>query len=124
MTDGAPLTRQEYWHQEAASKGYGPICATLSEKFGTPFEVTMTGGNNWALVARIEGFELLISDAGDWVGDLTPVGEEGHGYGISLCPFEDGEPSGCASWYEDEGAKVDDLPAVVQAALNKLVASS
>lgn len=120
-TPGESQTRAEYWAREADSKGYGPTCAVLSAKFGTTFEVTMTGGNNWAIVALLEGYEAMITEAGDWVGDLTPADQEGHGFGISFCPIVDGETGDCEVWIEDETATVDDLPSLVASGIATLV---
>jgi hypothetical protein len=121
-TPREPQTPAEYWARKADSKGYGPVCAALSARFGTTFEVTMTGGNNWAIVALLAGYEAVITEAGDWVGDLTPIGEQGHGYGISFCPIVNGETGDCEVWVEDETATVGELPALVESGIAKLVA--
>src|SRR5271157_122517 len=50
--------------------GFAEICAALSDRFGTSFELQNTGGNCVTLMARLEcGIELLITDC---VGTLSP----------------------------------------------------
>jgi hypothetical protein len=47
------------------------VCAALSERFGTSFELENTGGNCVTLMAKLEcGMELLITDC---EGTLSPV---------------------------------------------------
>jgi hypothetical protein len=51
--------------------GFAEVCAALSGRFGTSFELLNTGGNCVTLMARLEcGIELLITDC---VGTLSPV---------------------------------------------------
>ena len=51
--------------------GFAEVCAALSDRFGTSFELQNTGGNCVTLMARLEcGIELLITDC---VGTLSPV---------------------------------------------------
>ena len=51
--------------------GFAEICAALSDRFGTSFELQNTGGNCVTLMAKLEcGIELLITDC---VGTLSPV---------------------------------------------------
>lgn len=53
------------------SCGYAEICAALSARFGTRFEVQNAGGNCLTLVATLEGgIELLITDCEN---TLSPV---------------------------------------------------
>ena len=50
--------------------GFAEVCAALSGRFGTSFELQNTGGNCVTLMARLEcGIELLITDC---VGTLSP----------------------------------------------------
>lgn len=43
--------------------GFAEICAALSDRFGTRFELENTGGNCVTLVAKLEGgIEVLITD--------------------------------------------------------------
>ena len=50
--------------------GFAEVCAALSDRFGTSFELQNTGGNCVTLMARLEcGIELLITDC---VGTLSP----------------------------------------------------
>jgi hypothetical protein len=50
--------------------GFAEVCAALSDRFGTSFELQNTGGNCITLMARLEcGIELLITDC---VGTLSP----------------------------------------------------
>ena len=51
--------------------GFADICAALSDRFGTSFELEPTGGNCVALTAKLEGgIELLITDC---EATLSPV---------------------------------------------------
>jgi hypothetical protein len=51
--------------------GFAEVCAALSDRFGTSFELQNTGGNCVTLMAKLEcGIELLITDC---VGTLSPV---------------------------------------------------
>jgi hypothetical protein len=50
--------------------GFAEVCAALSDRFGTSFELQNTGGNCVTLMAKLEcGIELLITDC---VGTLSP----------------------------------------------------
>ncbi|MFZ3292771.1 MAG: hypothetical protein WA622_09710 [Mycobacterium sp.] len=43
--------------------GFAEVCAALSDRFGTSFELQNTGGNCVTLMARLEcGIEVLITD--------------------------------------------------------------
>jgi hypothetical protein len=51
--------------------GFAEVCAALSDRFGTSFELENTGGNCVTLMAKLEGgIELLITDCED---TLSPV---------------------------------------------------
>ncbi|MGO9926543.1 MAG: hypothetical protein ACLPLP_10530 [Mycobacterium sp.] len=51
--------------------GFAEICAALSERFGTSFELENTGGHCVTLMAKLEGgIKLLITDCED---TLSPV---------------------------------------------------
>jgi hypothetical protein len=46
--------------------GFAEVCAALSDRFGTCFELENTGGNCVTLTAKLEGgIELLITDCED-----------------------------------------------------------
>jgi hypothetical protein len=64
---------------------------------------------------------VVITDAGDWAGDLTAVGDDGHGYGVYFYPVVDDETGDCEVWFEDESASVEDLPSLVATAIAKRV---
>jgi hypothetical protein len=51
--------------------GFAEICAVLSERFGTQFELQHTGGNCVTIVAQLEGgIQVLITDC---VSTLSPI---------------------------------------------------
>ena len=51
--------------------GFAEVCAALSDRFGTSFELQNTGGNCVTLMAHLEGgIKVLITDC---VGTLSPA---------------------------------------------------
>jgi hypothetical protein len=51
--------------------GFAEVCAALSDRFGTSFELPNTGGNCVTLMAKLEcGIKVLITDC---VGTLSPI---------------------------------------------------
>ena len=51
--------------------GFAEVCAALSDRFGTSFELQNTGGNCVTLMAKLEGgIQVLVTDC---VGTLSPI---------------------------------------------------
>jgi hypothetical protein len=61
---------------------YGTVLSVLSLEFGTPFELTSTGGGCYALCAKLENGDLVIITSAD-DATLNPVASRG-GYGVGI----------------------------------------
>jgi hypothetical protein len=58
-------------HSEERDFGFDEICAALSDRFGTRFEVRHDGDDCVAIAARLEGgFEVLITDCENTLSPL------------------------------------------------------
>lgn len=107
--------------------GFKAICAELSERFGTAFELWNSGGGCMLLVADVEGGEIRVSD---WEDTLSPVewhldGRAG-GFAASFNAVEleeDGAytdwPNEIASaWNEHAKPNADDIGAIICAVMD------
>lgn len=85
---------QRFWaYLDTYEVGYAPLLQELSTEFGTTFTVETTGGGCMAIMATLEGYGLIITDAED---TLSPMREretartDGHpcGYAVGVYRLE------------------------------------
>ncbi|MDT5178553.1 MAG: hypothetical protein QOJ95_2751 [Mycobacterium sp.] len=58
-------------HADRSDYGFDDICAALSDRFGTRFEVRRSGGDCVIITARLEGgFEVLVTDCENTLSPL------------------------------------------------------
>ena len=63
-------------------RDYRSVCERLTERFGTAFEISSTGGGCYAIAATLETGDLvLVTDAND--ATLNPLTETG-GFGVGI----------------------------------------
>lgn len=104
---------RRFWaYLDTYEVGYTPLVQDLSNEFGAPFAVQTTGGGCMAIMATLEGYGLIITDAED---TLSPMQEretaraDGHprGYAVGVYPLES-----CDGTHWDAATRTPDMESV------------
>lgn len=109
--------------------GYGEVIAELSDLVGVPFTLEDTGGGCLLFQGRLEGGPWLVIS--DWDAGILPLPRRRElesagvtiGWNISLYSDDGDDWPDHQTWLASvrhESATVDELPALVQLALNSL----
>lgn len=85
---------RRFWaYLDTYEVGYAPLVQELSNEFGTAFTVETTGGGCMAIMATLERYGLIITDADDTLSSIQErdaARTEGHprGYAVGVYPLQ------------------------------------
>lgn len=85
---------RRFWaYMDMYDVGYTKLVKKLSQEFGAVFYVETTGGGCMAIMATLEGYGLMITDAEDTLSSMQQrkkARKQGrpHGYAVGVYPIE------------------------------------